>query len=407
MSKTQIALRVFLPFAAGVLLSYFFRSINAVLESYLRADMPGVDRQAIGVITGAFFLAIALFQIPLGVILDRFGPRRVESLLMVLAAAGCIVFALADDVVSLFAGRALIGLGMAAGLMAALNAFALWFPADRLPALNGWAMAVGSLGTILATVPVQWALTRFDWREIFYCLSALTLLLALTIFMVVPERSGHALGRSSMIGGLAQIWRSRTYWRLMPFFVCGQGTLVAVQTLWIAPWLLDARGYDDRTKSLFLLLMALTQFASLASLGHCVRFLKRFGLTPVAIAALSLSLGLTTLLVIAANPGWLPTAPMLVLLSMGASGSTLFFAAITQKFPVQLTGRLVTSLNMSIFGMVFVAQSLIGFLVNRLTSAGGFPLETAYAISFAALAAAQIVPLSLLFFLRPVNSAGR
>jgi hypothetical protein len=75
---------------------------------------------------------------------------------------------------------------------------------------------------------------------------------------------------------------------------------------------------------------------------------------------------------------------MLVLLSVGASGSTLFFAAITQKFPVQLTGRLVTSLNMSIFGMVFVAQSLIGFLVNRLTSTGGFPLESAYAISFAA-----------------------
>jgi len=150
--------------------------------------------------------------------------------------------------------------------------------------------------------------------------------------------------------------------------------------------------------------MAVTQLVSLASLGHCVRFLRRFGLTPVAIAALSLSLALAMLLVIAVNPDWLPTAPMLILLSMGASGSTLFFAAITQKFPVPLSGRLVTSLNMSIFGMVFVAQSLIGFLVNHLTTTTGFSLEAAYAFSFAALAALQIIPLSLLFLLR---NAGR
>lgn len=406
-SRAQIGWRVFLPFAAGVLLSYFFRSLNAVLDSYLRADVPGVDRETIGIITGSFFLAIALFQIPLGVLLDRFGPRRVEALLLLVAAAGCVAFAAADGVTSLFIGRALIGLGMAAGLMAALKAAALWYSADELPAINGWVMAVGSLGTILATVPIQWALEMFDWRDMFIALSALTLLLALTIFTVVPERSGHDAGPTSMIGGLAGIWRSPVYWRFMPFFVMGQGTLVAVQTLWIAPWLLDVRGYDEEMKSIHLLLMAATQLIALSLLGRCVRFFTLFGLSPLAIAAGSLVLGLAVLVTIGANPTWVPAWLLLVLLSVGASGSTLFFAAITQQFPVALSGRLVTSLNMSVFAMVFVAQSLIGILVDHLVEDRNMDISAAYGFSFAVLAALQIVPLVLLVTLKAGRDPAR
>jgi len=400
-STRQIALRVFLPFAAGVLLSYFFRSVNAVLESYLRADVPGVDREVIGVITGAFFLAIAAFQLPLGVLLDRFGPRRVESTLMLLGAAGCVLFAVANGPVSLFAGRALIGFGMAAGLMAALNAFALWYSTEDLPAVNGWAMAVGSVGTILATLPVQLALTHIDWRDLFVALSIVTLLLASIIFTIVPERSGHSLASSLQAGGLAQIWKSRVYWRLMPFFVMGQGTLVAVQTLWIAPWLLEVRGFSEDMKSMHLLLMAITQLVVLAMLGRCVRFLRGYGLEPPAIAAGSMLFGIAVLLAIAINPAWMPAWLLLMLLSTGASGSTLFFAAITQKFPVTLSGRLVTSLNMSVFGMVFAVQAFVGFLVSRLIEQAQFEIPAAYGLTFAVLAAVQIVPLLLFVTLRP------
>jgi len=402
-SARQVALRVFLPFAASVLLSYFFRSVNAVLESYLRADVPGVDRTAIGVITGAFFLAVATFQLPLGILLDRFGPRRVQATLMLLAAAGCVVFALADGVVALFLGRALVGLGMAAGLMAALNAFALWYSSDDLPAVNGWAMAVGSVGTILATLPVQWMLAYVDWRELFFALSIITLLLASTIFMVVPERSGHSLASSSgasTTGGLAQIWRSRVYWRLMPVFVVGQGTIVAVNTLWIAPWLLEVRGFSEDMKSAHLLLMAATQLVGLSMLGRCVRFLRGFGVTPVALAASSMLLGIGVLTVIALNPAFVPAWLLIMLLSTGASGSTLFFAAITQKFPVALSGRLVTSLNMSVFAMVFAVQSFIGFLVNRLIEQAGFEAATAYGVTFLILSVVQIGPFLLFLLLR-------
>ena len=124
-------LRVFIPFAFGYFLSYVYRTVNAVIAPDLVAD-AGLAPAALGLLTSAYFLAFAAFQIPLGVLLDRFGSRRVEAVLLVIAAAGAIVFALAEGVTGLIVGRALIGLGVSACLMAAFKAFSTWLPPERL-----------------------------------------------------------------------------------------------------------------------------------------------------------------------------------------------------------------------------------------------------------------------------------
>src|SRR6267143_1205638 len=127
---------VFCPFAAGYYLSFFYRYVNAVIAKDLVQDF-GLAPGDLGLLTSAFFLAFAAFQVPLGVLLDRFGPRRCAAVLMCVAAVGALTFGLAQDLAMLSAGRALIGLGVSAGLMGSVKAFTLWFPRERLTALSG------------------------------------------------------------------------------------------------------------------------------------------------------------------------------------------------------------------------------------------------------------------------------
>ena len=109
----RLIARVFLPFAAGYYLSYLFRTINALIAGSLISD-TGLDTADLGLLTSVYFLVFAAAQIPVGILLDRFGPRRVQSALLLVAAAGAGLFAMSAGLVSLLVARAMIGLGVAA-----------------------------------------------------------------------------------------------------------------------------------------------------------------------------------------------------------------------------------------------------------------------------------------------------
>ena len=151
------------------------------------AQALGVEPAALGLLTSAYFIAFAAFQIPLGVLLDRYGPRRVESALLIVAAAGALVFARGDSTFALALGRSLIGLGVSSCLMAAIKANTLWWPAGRLPLANGFILACGGLGAIAATAPVEAALAFTDWRDVFVLLALATLAMAALVFVAVPD----------------------------------------------------------------------------------------------------------------------------------------------------------------------------------------------------------------------------
>ena len=150
-------LRLFLPFAAGYFLSYLFRTVNAVIGPVIASELSLPDN-ALGLLTSTYFLAFGAAQLPLGMLLDRYGPRRVESGLLLLAGTGVALFALSDTLGGLAAGRALIGLGVSACLMASLKAFTLWFPLERQASLTGWVMASGGLGALAAAKPLEIAI---------------------------------------------------------------------------------------------------------------------------------------------------------------------------------------------------------------------------------------------------------
>src|SRR5689334_9793308 len=178
---------VFCPFAAGYFLSFFFRNVNAIIARDLSSEFS-LSAADLGFLTATYMLAFAAFQLPLGVLLDRYGPRRVVAALLCVAAAGALVFGLARDVTMLSAGRALIGLGVSASLMGALKAFTLWFPLPRLALLNGLYLAAGGIGSLSATAPAEAFIEPFGWRALFYLMAALSVVAASLVFFLVPEK---------------------------------------------------------------------------------------------------------------------------------------------------------------------------------------------------------------------------
>jgi MFS family permease len=191
--------RVFLPFASGYFLSDLFRMVNAVIAPDLAAD-TGVDPAQLGLLTATYLITFAAFQLPLGILLDRFGPRTVEAVLLLFAAAGAAVFALSTTLSGLIIGRALIGFGVSACLMAAFKSHVIWFPGPMLPRINGFQMAAGGLGVLAAFTPVELALRFTDWRGVFMGLSVMCVLMAVTVFTVVPE-SRLTLSFASRLSG--------------------------------------------------------------------------------------------------------------------------------------------------------------------------------------------------------------
>ena len=224
----MVVLRVFVPFAIAYFLSYLFRTINAVIAPDLVRDV-GLDAALLGLLTSTYFLTFAAFQLPLGILLDRFGPRRTEASLLVIAAVGALVFAVSSNATGLILGRALIGLGVSACLMGALKAYVIWFPGVRLATVNGLHLAVGSMGAMTATAPVEAVLQLTDWRGVFLGLAVLTGAAALLLFLVVPEREGGASGDTlkEQIKGTLAVVSHPFFLRIAPLALTAQGTFLA------------------------------------------------------------------------------------------------------------------------------------------------------------------------------------
>jgi MFS family permease len=384
-------LRVFIPFALGFFLSYLFRTVNAVIAPDLARDI-GVDPASLGLLTSAYFLSFAAFQLPLGVLLDRYGPRRVEATLLLFAAVGAFVFARAETLSGLMIGRALIGLGVSACLMAAFKAFTLWFPPERLPLANGIQMISGGVGALAATTPVELSLQLTDWRGVFLILAGLTVAAAACVFFIVPEKEGSHSGetlREQMVG-IRQVFTSRIFWTIAPWAVAAQAAYLSIVGLWSGPWLRDIANYDRMAVANTLMGVSLAMIAGYFAFGAMAERLARRNIRPMTIAAAGmlifvfvqclLVLQLTTL-----------TLPLWLLFGFFGTACILPYAVLSQGFPKHLSGRANTGLNLLVFVAAFAAQWVIGLIINLWpqTVSGGYN-SSGYSTGFGLLVSLQI-----------------
>jgi MFS family permease len=367
--------RVFVPFACGYYLSYLYRTVNAVISPDLVRDL-GVDANALGLLTSAYFLAFGVFQLPLGVLLDRLGPRRVNAGLLSIAGLGAIIFAQSDTFAGLVLGRALIGLGVSAALMASMKAFTLWFPLSRLASLNGYLMAIGGLGALSASAPVEAALRFTDWRGVFDVLAGCTFIAAGGIMLVVPERASAATGPggAEMLRGIVRVYRDAAFWRVAGVCMTVQAGFLAVQGLWVAPWLRDVAGLSRDAVANYLLLMAVAMTAGYAFFGAAAdRFESSgWGAARLFIVGTAISSGGLVLVAAGVTTGALA---IWLAINFASPASALSYAMLSRRFPSELVGRATTALNFLVFAGAFATQWGLGAIISMWSAQDGhYPL---------------------------------
>ncbi len=380
---------VFCPFAAGYYLSYFYRYVNAVIASDLVQDF-GLAPADLGLLTSAYFLSFAAAQLPLGVALDRFGPRRCTAALFCVAGAGALMFGLAREPAMLTAGRALIGLGVSAGLMGSIKAFTLWFPRERLTALSGWMIGVGSLGTLSATAPVEALLGPFGWRAIFLGLGALSVAAAALIFFVVPERPlpGQGDPWREQAAAIGRIFARLDFWRIAAPLVLCQATFQALQGLWFAPWLADVHGLARGAAADYLFLSAAAYMAASFALGPFSEMMAKRGISQLRVYQGGMLLCAAAFAPLALGARG-PAAAFLIAFAATSIAAIIAYTLLTQLVPAAQTGRVTTASNLLLFATSFGFQWGVGAILGNWPSAQGRYDPEGYRVAFGLLLAAQ------------------
>lgn len=363
------AVRVFLPFAAGYFLSYVFRTVDGTIANALVRDL-GLSAGTLGTLTSLYFLTFAALQLPLGALIDRYGPRRVNAVLLAVAGAGAVLFGLSREVAVLMLARALIGLGTAGALMTGLKALALRMPKERLAAINGIFVMFGGMGAAAATAPAWLAMRLVGWHALFLGLGAATALVALAVYAVVPEHGAAgtaAAARGScaraLLEGVRRVYGDAAFWRLAPLSACVIGTAFAVQSLWAARWMVDVSRFGSTSVMAYLGLMGGALMLGAVLIGTIASALRRRGVAPMTIfgcaAAVFLLVQATLILRVAA-----PAAVVWAGFAVFAGMTVLSYAILAEMFPQELLGRANGARNVMHLGMAFAIQAAMGGIVD-------------------------------------------
>ena len=385
---------MFLPFVAAYYLSFLFRTINATVAGALTAEF-GLGAGDLGLLTSVYYLTFAAAQIPIGILLDRYGPGRIQSAVMVAAALGAALFAVSDNFWLLLGGRALIGLGVAASLTAGLKALVLWFPRERVPLLNGLMVMLGALGALTATLPAEFLLVSVGWRGLFELLAIVSAGCALVIYLVVPDMPAAISGAGRpTTGGLKTVYADPRFWRLAPLSATCIGTAWALQGLWAAPWLSDVEGLDRPELLQHLLVMAIALSLGALLWGVAVDRLRRRGVGPRALLGLVATMFIAAQLALILRLPLPSYVPWIVVAAIGA-GTVLSYAILAEYFPTELAGRANAALNLFHIGGAFVVQYMTGLVVQLWAPTDGHYPEIAYQTAFAFNVGLQIAAADL------------
>jgi len=385
--------RVTFPLAAANFMNQAARTVMAIVGPVLATEL-GLSAVELGVLAACLFASYAIVQLPLGIALDAFGPRRVQAVLLSLAAIGFAIFALSPGFAGLVLARIVVGVGISAGLMAVIKGNADWFERHRVAHVTGIASALGALGSTLTTSPVQAVLPTLGWRDVFWGLGLLALGVATWIFLSVPDKPRAPGPKRTLRGDIAlsgRILVSPTFWRFGPAVATLSMFNFAYLGLWAGPWLRDVAGMDGPTRAgvLFLYTFAMmggSMLSGSAASRALAAGLPRFLIPIVSLAALVvLQIGLML------QPSRHAVVLMLWLgiAVFGAAGS-VGYVVMAQMFPPEQTGRVSTAVNMLTLVGAFLIQAAIGWVLDLWprTASGGWDPD-AYSWALALTAALQ------------------
>jgi predicted MFS family arabinose efflux permease len=369
--STRQRVVVFAVFAFAYFFSTLIRAITATLAPSLVTEFALSSRD-LGLLAGGYFLGFAAMQLPLGGLLDRFGPRKVVLAFLTLAVAGCIGFATATTFAGLLASRVLCGVGVCACLMAPLTGYRRWFaPATQIRA-SAWMLMVGALGMVASTLPVQWLLPQVGWRSLFFGLAGLVLLAMVLMAWLVPVWKVLPDQARAPAVGYREVWASPYFRSLVPLGFFNYGGMVAMQTLWAAPWMVKVGGYTSLEAAAGLFWINVSMLMAFSIWGWVIPGLARRGITVGRMIAggLPFSFLLLAIILIAGEHLNTWTTAAWALYCVSCTVASLAQSAVGMAFRPELAGRALSAFNLVIFCGVFAVQWGVGLLIDGFQAKG-------------------------------------
>ena len=378
----RTAIVVFLAFAAAYFLSALIRAITATLSPALTQEFA-LHARDLGLLGGGYFLGFAATQLPLGSWLDRFGPKRVILCLLLVAVLGCTAFATATSFGGLLLARILSGVGLSACLMAPLTGYRRWFAAASQMRANSWMLMTGAFGMVASTLPVQWLMPLTGWRALFWGLAVLLVLSMVLIVTQIPAWSHKAestlsdQGVSADRGGYAEVWRNRYFQSMAPMAFFVYGGLVAMQTLWVTPWLIRVAGQTPLQAAGGLFWINVAMLITFLLWGWANPWLARQGYTADRLIAYGLPFSFVILatIVVAGSEMTTWTAAAWAMYCVGSSFIFLAQPAVALAFVPALAGRALSSFNLLIFAGVFAVQWGVGLAIDGFKALGASEVQ--------------------------------
>ena len=405
----RTAFGILAAISAIYIVSHFLRVSNAVIAPDLMRELSLSPGQ-MGVLTGGFFAAVAVSQIPVGMMLDRLGTRITIPGLFVFTIAGSLLFAVATGMIGLTLSRVLMGLGSGGVLIGALVLCTRWFAPQHLSALANLMVAMGNLGNVLATTPLAATAEAVGWRGAFFVMALLATLAAAVGYLVIRDAPpGHAYhdrtveSLSTVLRGVGEVVLNPRLPVMLAINFVGYGTLLAVLGLWGAPYLHDVHGLDPVPRGNILMVMAVALIVG----GIVIAPLDRIFDTRKGVALVGGGASAVVLAVLALLPEpTLRQVTVLFALLAGLNGWSLVALAHGRSiFPDRLVGRGMSMLALSVTGGVAVIQMLSGLIVGAFAGEDGLVTAEGYRWMFAFLAA--IVVAGLLVYSRTEDSKPR
>ena len=384
---------IFLVFSLGYFLSTLLRAIPATISPFL-TDEFNISASELGLLGGAYFIGFALMQLPLGYLLDKYGPKLILCTLLIFAITGIILFSLANEFRYLLLGRFLIGIGVSACLMAPLTGYRKWFKEIYQYRANSWMLMIGSIGMLASTIPVYYLLSIYGWRIVFFGISLLVLICILLIAKKTPSWKNHRNNKNK-IYSLSIIWKNKYFQSLVPIALFNVAGFYSMITLWAGPWMNKISGYGPEKTAISLFIINILLILGYLIWGYLSpKILQRgININQILTRGIPFTLLFLLLIIISGKHAGL-------LLWSGYFVSCVIFSitlpTVTLTFPSNQAGKVLTLFNLLFFIGIFILQWGIGVIIDLMQKIGYLEI---YGFRFAILILLITNTLSYIYFL--------
>ena len=370
---------IFTTLAMAYLFVYFHRLSLSVVADDLVADFQ-TSAGVLGLLGSIYFYCYAAMQLPAGLLSDSIGPRKTVTFFLVLASAGSVLFGLAPNIETAFAGRVLVGFGVSMVFIPTMKILSQWFRKDEFAQMAGILNAVGGIGVMAATWLLAIMTAGMGWRLSFEMIGVTTFVIAVLAWLLVRDKpddwrdsgsSGSAptesssVNRISLLGGARMVISERSFWPLAVWFFFDCGIFFGFGGLWSGPYLMNVYGMSRAEAGAVLSMIAWGMIIGSPLWGIVSDRLIRSRKKPFILSSTVLSV---LFIILCLVPDALPRPALYVVFFLFSVCSSAIvaigFTSAKELFPVEIAGTSVGTVNLFPFLGGAIFMPLLGKILD-------------------------------------------